>query len=54
MILKVRTNGKWICFFCRDTLEAAHILVMLHAGGTLVDRWCARSIKLEGREGRIE
>ena len=54
MILKVHANGNWIRFCCRDTLEAARILVMLHAGGTFVDRWYARSIKPDDREGRIE
>lgn len=46
MILKVCANGNWIHFRCRDTLEAAHILVMLHAGGTFVDRWYAKKIRL--------
>lgn len=54
MILKVRANGNWIHFRCRDTLEATRILVMLHAGGTSVDCWYARSIKPDDREGRIE
>lgn len=54
MLMRVRANGNWIRFFCHDTLEAAHILVMLHAGRTFIDCWWATSIELEHRERRIE